>query len=281
MKRNIELSTVLKELYNISGFRVSIFDINMQEIAAYPKEVSGFCSLVQENQQALHICLENDAEAFREVVKRDEVYLYRCKFGLYEAVAPLYTFGTLSGYFMMGQTLDSLSDSKSSAYEKASRYVHDKKRLLAEIETLPQSSRSKILSCAAIMNICAEYITLSNRMNLTERNMAHEIKKYLTQSYSQKITLEDLSHRFFCSQPTLINSFKKAYHQTINQYLTQIRLNQAKILLEQSNFTIREIAEQCGFSDQNYFSKVFFRALACTPSQYRRKSQKIGEISGS
>ncbi len=267
----IELFTVLKELHNISGFRLSIYDTNLHEIAAYPRNLSGFCSLVQQNKEVRKRCVQNDAEAFEIVKNTQEIYIYKCKFGLYEAVAPLYHFGVLSGYLMMGQTLDTKEDSKAYVYDEASKYIKDKEYLKKEIDRIPSSSRDKILSCISLMNICAEYISLSNRLNLTDQNLAHEIKKYINQNFAAKITLESLSNRFFYSKTTIMNTFKSTYGLSINQYLQDTRLAHALEMLQQANYSIRDISERCGFSDQNYFTKVFSKKYGTTPSAYQKK----------
>ena len=51
-------------------------------------------------------CIENDQRAFEQVSSNPEVYLYKCCFGLYEAVAPLNVLGNVVGYLMMGQSID-------------------------------------------------------------------------------------------------------------------------------------------------------------------------------
>ena len=268
----IELHTVIKELYHISGFRISIHDTNLQEIAAYPKELSPFCRMLQQNPAARRLCIENDNAAFERVQQQEEVYLYRCQFGLYEAVAPLYHFGVLAGYLMMGQTLDALSDSKQFVYRAALPYVSNPKALVEEIARIPSSTKEKILSCITIMGICAEYITLGNRLNLNTRDLAHQVKKYIHQNYSQKISLELLCSHFFCSRATLSNTFKKIYQVSVMKYVNQVRLEQAALLLSESSLSIREIAERCGFSDQNYFCKVFLKKYSATPTVYRLNS---------
>lgn len=271
MNQPLELMTVLKELYNISGFRVSVHDTEMNEIAAYPPGVSSFCSFLQQNPQNRAICVETDNEAFDKVKREEQIMIYRCKFGLYEAIAPLYDFDQLAGYLMMGQVMDAAEGNREMVYRLSEDAVTDQERLKKEIAQIPTCSREKILSYLSIMRICAEYITLTNRLSLTDRNLVREIRKYLQQNYAQKISIEQLSRHFLCSKSTLMNSFKKTYHLTINQYLTQVRLDQAKKLLERRGISIREIAERCGFSDQNYFSKVFYKAFQMTPSKYREE----------
>ena len=276
--RRIELLTVLKEMHNISGFRLSIYDTNMHEIAAYPRNLSSFCSMVQQYDEVHKRCVQNDSAAFDIVKETQEIYIYRCKFGLYEAVAPLYHFGVLSGYLMMGQTLDTKEDSKAFVFAEASKYIKDKEYLKNEIDLIPTSSEDQILSCVAIMNICAEYISLSNRLNLTDKNLAHEIKKYMNQNYTERITLDSLSNRFFYSKTTIMNVFKNAYGISVNQYLQDTRLSHALQLLEHSDYSIHYISGKCGFVDQNYFSKVFSKKYGVTPSSYRKNSIHVAPV---
>jgi AraC-like DNA-binding protein len=268
--QTIELINVLKELHNVSGFRLCIYDTHLHEIAAYPSNLSGFCSLVQQNEEAHKRCVQNDATAFEIVKAKQEVYIYNCKFGLYEAVAPLYHFGVLSGYLMMGQTLDTKKDSKANVLAEASKYIKDKACLKQEIDLIPSRSREQILSCISIMNICADYISLSNRLNLTDKNLAHEIKKYINQNFASRITLESLSNRFFYSKTTIMNTFRDSYGVSVNQYLQEMRLNHALILLEHADYSIHYISEKCGFLDQNYFSKVFSKKYGISPSSYQK-----------
>ena len=60
MKKTIEISTILKEFYSISGFRVSIHDAEFNEIYAYPRELSSYCTAIQKNLKNKKRCLQND-----------------------------------------------------------------------------------------------------------------------------------------------------------------------------------------------------------------------------
>lgn len=278
MGKKIELQTVLKELHNISGFRISIHDTNLNEICAYPETLSDFCALIQENPEIRRCCVGNDARAFEIVKNSGDIYIYQCQFGLFEAVAPLYHFGVLAGFLMMGQTIDTKNESRNHVYEKTCPYIQDKHLLQKEIDRIPTSSREKILSCISIMNICAEYISLSNRLNITDNNLADKIKEYINENYASKITIELLCNHFFYSKPTIINTFKKAYHISVNQYLTKIRLEHGADLLKDTSNSIYRIAKDCGFNDQNYFSKAFSKEYSMTPSQYRKNSRESQKI---
>ncbi|MDF2632068.1 MAG: soxS 1 [Caproiciproducens sp.] len=270
MDDHIELLTVLKELHHISGFRISVHDTKFNEIAAYPKELGCFCSLVQQNEKARQICIHNDIDTFNIVRNELQTYVYQCKFGLYEAVAPLFSFGTLTGYLMMGQSIDTLTGSRDFVYKAALPYVKDLNVLSQTVGSIPVSSKEMILSCITIMDVCAKYITLSNRLHLSKQNLTFEIKKYIAENYHKKITIAMLCEQFFCSRSTLINSFKKNCSTTISQYILDIRMEKAEEMLKNSNKSIKDIAVECGFEDQNYFSKVFHKSYKKSPSEYRK-----------
>ena len=57
---------------------------------------------------------------------------------------------------------------------------------------------------------------------------------------------------------------------SFSNYLNKIRIEQSKLLLKNTDFSIVEIAMEVGFEDQSYFSKVFKNLTKMTPKQYRQ-----------
>ena len=96
------------------------------------------------------------------------------------------------------------------------------------------------------------------------------VRQYLEEHYMEKISLEQLSSRFFISKYHLSREYKKHYGITIGNDLTARRLSHAKSLLRFSDGSIEGIATACGFSDAGYFIKVFRRSEGMTPLEYRR-----------
>jgi AraC-like DNA-binding protein len=275
MNEITSLEHVLKDLFEVSGFRICIYDTSFQEIAAYPKQICDFCQLLQENPKAKQNCVQNDIKAFEQVEKEGQVLLYRCHAGLYEAVAPLYYFGVLSGYLMMGQTRDAQDDNFDFIVENARLYTQDKDRMSAAIKKIPVTHREKIMSCIRIMEICAEYITFTNRLHVSGQSLPQEIQRYLYQNFEKELSIDHLCRHFMCSKSTLMSVFKKEYHQTIHQYIMSLRISRAKELLKSSLLPIHTVSQACGFSDQNYFSKVFWKSAGMTPTQYRSRYSSL------
>lgn len=269
MKKEVSLNQILKQLNTVSGFRMSLYDPDMTLIAAYPEDLTSFCALVQKDAKAFELCCQYDALAAKTALETGEVYLYRCHCGLYEAVAPLYHFGILSGYLMMGQTLDSQSISRDFVVQCATPYVQDQAALLKAVRSIPRRTREQILSCISIMEICASYLSLNNYLKAADKELPARIRAFLKANFDKDITIEELCEAFYVSRSTLTACFRKAYRKSIMEYITDLRMEHALKLLTTTDLTIHQIASECGYDDQNYFTKVFRKQYDKTPTQMK------------
>lgn len=270
MLNEIEINSILKDFYDVSGIRISIHDTEFNEIYSYPKESTPFCRRLQEDPLVHRDCLKNDADAFSRVKNSGEVYVYKCRRGLYEAVAPIYHYGTISGYLMMGQICDNAPDTKDNIVSKAEKILGSRaeaERLTATVKVI---ERSIIHSYINIMTVLAKYLTDTNKLFTPEKRLPQLIAEYINKNYSSKITLSILSQKFECCNATLTNSFKNEYNVSIMTYICNLRLKKAKEMLEKSRKSVKEISADCGFYDQNYFSKTFTKQYGCSPTDYRK-----------
>ena len=269
-----DLQSMLKDLHTVSGLNISIFDIDEKLITSYPTKKSPFCSLIESNIKGLERCKKCDHEAFEMVKKTKELYIYQCSFHLYEAVVPIYTYGNHTGYLMMGQTLTDSLVEKNQIFEEAIPLINDPQKLSDAINAISFHSKDQIISFAKLIDICGKYLTLTNRIEAKNNNLAIEVKKYIMNNYNHEITVEGLCDYFYCSRATLINKFKNEYGTTVHQYLLDYRLKQAIELLKYNDYTINEISDKVGFSDANYFSKAFHKKFNISPSKYRSTNQE-------
>lgn len=97
-----------------------------------------------------------------------------------------------------------------------------------------------------------------------------QIMQWIEDNYHQKLGLMDLSQSLKLSNSYLSRRFKFETGVLITQYLLTRRIKQACELLRYSNVSIKEIAEQTGFSDYSYFITSFKKAIGKTPLQYRK-----------
>ena len=96
-----------------------------------------------------------------------------------------------------------------------------------------------------------------------------EIKKYLDDHYTEKITLDGLAEKFFINKCYLTRIFKEAYGTTINTYIKSLRITKAKQCLRFTEMSIEEIGVTVGMEDVNYFSRLFRKVEGISPTEYR------------
>ena len=93
---------------------------------------------------------------------------------------------------------------------------------------------------------------------------------YMKAYYNTTFDLDFLAAKFFISKFTICREIKNVTGLTFSEYLTQIRINSAKKMLENSKLSISEIARNVGYATPEYFSKTFKKELNLTPSEYRK-----------
>lgn len=112
--------------------------------------------------------------------------------------------------------------------------------------------------------------------NSTEENPTiFLIKDYISKNYStETLSVKDISSHVFLSASYVCTFFKNETGQTLNQYITEYRMERAKQLLEDSRYKISDISSRVGYSDGNYFGKSFKKYTGLSPSEYREKMLK-------
>lgn len=90
---------------------------------------------------------------------------------------------------------------------------------------------------------------------------------------SAHLSLKDIAKAISINPSHLSYSFKKETGMTLTQYVTERRIKKAKELLKNRSLQIQAVAQECGYYDVNYFSKVFKKETALTPTQFRDKAE--------
>ena len=97
-----------------------------------------------------------------------------------------------------------------------------------------------------------------------------EMKSILDQEYNNFITLDTLEQRLFVSKYRLCREFKNYYGRSPLQYLNNVRIQQAKTLLEQTDITINAVGCDVGIANTSHFIRLFKRETSQTPAEYRK-----------
>lgn len=108
-------------------------------------------------------------------------------------------------------------------------------------------------------------------VNLKYLDVIETAREYMRKHYHTNLTLNDIARACYISPYHLSHIFKEQLNCTVMDYLTVVRLEQAKNLLRNPNFTINDIAEKTGYKDPGYFCKVFKKNEGVTPSVFKKQ----------
>lgn len=93
---------------------------------------------------------------------------------------------------------------------------------------------------------------------------------YLHSNYAKKITIEELSRAFNLNRTTLNVKFRDELGMTVINYLIELRIQLACMILSDTLIPVAEIAERVGFADVTHFNRTFRKLMGHTPSEYRQ-----------
>ena len=94
----------------------------------------------------------------------------------------------------------------------------------------------------------------------------NKIINYISKHYAEKLTVEKLAAQVHLDPDYFGQIFKKEAGKTIHQYINQVRIQNAELLLQTGNYKVHEAAERCGFSDIFHFYKKFRSLRGFAPS---------------
>ena len=111
-------------------------------------------------------------------------------------------------------------------------------------------------------------LTLEQAMNRKKNSKRiRKVLEYIQQNYTQDISLSEICLHLNISLYHFCRLFKKFTNQTFIEYLRDFRIARAENLLLNTDMNINEIAQAVGFSDSNYFSRIFKKIKKITPTE--------------
>ncbi len=95
------------------------------------------------------------------------------------------------------------------------------------------------------------------------------IRSYICQHYMNDLSMQDVARMMNYSEAYFCKLFKQCFSCNFTAYLTQFRMEEAKKLLAEPTVNVKNVGEAVGYSDSNYFAKVFKRYTGSSPTEYR------------
>lgn len=110
---------------------------------------------------------------------------------------------------------------------------------------------------------------------MSSGDIIERAKKYIHENYTRKISQEDVAAHCYITPAYLSSLFKARLSCNFVDYVTAVKIKEAKYLLENSSYQVKEIAYRTGYEDYTYFCKVFKKTVGVSPLEYRFKKIKL------
>ena len=142
---------------------------------------------------------------------------------------------------------------------------------LNEIRMQPQDDRTAKCIALSLLSHCADL--LGSQIQTASRSEAlfEAIRNHIDSHYADTLSRESVAQAFYISPNYLSHLFHKNGTLGFNEYLNFTRLEKAKALLKGYDLKVKEVAHVCGFTDSNYFCRLFRKSTERSPSEYRRQ----------
>ena len=129
--------------------------------------------------------------------------------------------------------------------------------------------RKKIILLQFINELWKKGFIVEN--DTTGRNTVEkEMVSYIQQNYTGKILLREFGEQFHLSEKYISRYFKDHFHITLSQYVTYLRLEHAKQMLQETDISVTEVAMQSGYQNISYFIRSFKKTYGVSPLKYRK-----------
>jgi YesN/AraC family two-component response regulator len=148
----------------------------------------------------------------------------------------------------------------SNVYEMTEAFLKE----LTRVKNLTDLSYVLLETLEQFTNV-AFYHSTGNNTSVIKKSIS-----FINAQYNQELTLEMVAEHVGLNPAYFSTLFKKDTGINFSNYLNNVRVENAKLLLKNSNLPLINIAVELGFNNQSYFSSVFKKVTGVTPKQFRQ-----------
>lgn len=217
----------------------------------YAYHHNSYCNHIKSTPDGFHQCIKQKNKALHHAFKIQEPFWGHCYADFHELVIPIIIKNHYIGALFIGNNILSIANYPM--------FYRDLKIITLMFETLFYDYEKYL-------------ITRTEDTSYRAKNYIVTTMSFIKDNFNQDLSLSLLAKNAFCNPTYLSSQFKKITNITLNQYITNIRIQESLYYLESTHLSITNIALKVGFSDGSYYSKKFKEQMHVTPMQYRKDS---------
>lgn len=282
---DITKNTILNEyhlaLFRLTGIVTDYINCNNETFSVCsPTDCNPLCKLIREYPEGYEACNCSTYENLTNCKKNRKSLCYRCHAGLIDIIVPLFSGDKYLGSLTTGQVFDyqpTLNDFQkfisNHQYLKTSKA--DLYQLFFNIHVYTSEQLAALVN---LLEIFGNYvIETENKLkfleSVNEKQQIQAARIYMEQHCTSPLSIHLIANKVSLSKSHFAHLFKQETGTSPIQYLNNIRINKAKILLHNIDKSITEIAYECGFSNLTHFNRMFHKFAGDTPRNYRKKQK--------
>ena len=268
---NIEsLDKLLYDFHSLTGLTISVWDANFNQLSFYPKDMRNFCRIIKQSPEGKLRCLLSDKAVCVECQKAGRPVTHHCHAGLVDTAVPIKFKDSVIGYIMFGQIKDDSSDNIEKLKTLSRELQIDFTLLSKGYKELEIYNKDKVAAAANILKMATRYLWLLEYIDIGYNTIASQLDDYIRVHIGEELSVKNICSAFGISKNKLYAITHERFQKTIGEYITSVKIDEAKKLLCSTDIPINKIAVMVGINDYNYFTKVFRSHVGIPPLKYRK-----------
>lgn len=285
MSKIEDISLIIRSFSEITGAGICFYDLQnffmytSTEVREYTGHRCDLCANVRMLEGGRKKCdLSDRRDAVSYAIRQKTPFFHQCHIGLYELLVPIYNGENLCGLVFIGQCRIEGMNAESVIEKSAAKLGGNGELFRQMYLRLPLVKSETLLAMGNIIKLYLENLLDLNNIfaRQAEKGSAgpkaplhQRVKTYIDQYYQTPLSLQELSRRFFVNHSYLSRAFKENVGINISSYINTVRIEHAKMLLKNTNYPVSVVSLNVGYTDANYFVKLFKKYVGVTPSAYR------------
>lgn len=288
MKFTQDISEVINAIRDICEVGIcyydlkNFFDYDQFGIRNNRGHYCEFCKAVRDLENGKPFCEKSDrTEAVLLAKQYREPFFFECHMGIRELILPLMRQEELVGILFIGQCRWDDGTQQKKVLQGILRLGGDPEKILPLYEKLPLVSQKLLLNVGKVLSHYFDMILLRQEglTPFAERSrgqqaLAYRMRNFVDSNYTRNISAKHVAESCFVNPSYASRCFQKEFQKTITDYIQEVRIKRARVLLSSTTVPIRNIALNVGFSEGNYFSRAFHKSVGMTPQEYRWEQEE-------